>query len=118
MARDLLQCGQFGTAAEMLRECLAIGEKVRPDSWVNFYVQSLLGRALLGQQKYAEAELLLLKGYQGMQQREKAIPAQGKKLLPEALERLIQLYEAIDKKEEAAKWRKQLTKDQTVENKP
>ena len=69
----------------------------------------MLGGALLGQKKYADAEPLLLAGYEGMKQREKTIPPQDKDLrLREALERLVQLYEATDKKDEAAKWRKEL----------
>jgi GH15 family glucan-1,4-alpha-glucosidase len=43
-----------------------------------------------------------------MKEREDKIPALGKIRVSEALERLVQLYEATGKKEEAAKWRKQL----------
>jgi hypothetical protein len=45
----------------------------------------MLGGALLGQQKYAEAESLLLDGYKGMNEREAAIPPLGKIRLSEAL---------------------------------
>ena len=48
----------------------------------------MLGGALLGQKKYAEAEPLLLAGYEGMKQREAKIPPEGKVRLTEALERL------------------------------
>ena len=54
----------------------------------------MLGAALLGQKKYSEAEPLLLAGYQGMKEREAKIPAPYKIRLVEALERLVQLYEA------------------------
>jgi hypothetical protein len=50
----------------------------------------------------------LLKGYEGMKQREKTIPPQGKIRIPEAIERLVQLYDALEKKKDAAKWRKEL----------
>ena len=43
-----------------------------------------------------------------MKQREKTIPPQSKIRIPEAIERLVQFYEAADKKDEAAKWRKTL----------
>ena len=62
----------------------------------------------MGQKKYAEAEPLLLAGYEGMKQREAKIPPQGKVRLTEALERLVQVDEALEKKDEAAKWRKEL----------
>jgi hypothetical protein len=41
-----------------------------------------------------------------MKKQEAKLPPQGKARLIEAVERLVQLYEATDKKDEAAKWRK------------
>ena len=72
--------------------------------------QSLLGGALLGQEKYADAEPLLLAGYEGMKQREKTIPPQGKVRLTEAVERLIELYTATNKPDEVTKWRAERAK--------
>ena len=50
-----------------------------------------------------------------MKQREAKIPANSKIRLTEALERLVQLYHAWGKADEAAKWQKELDvmKDQT-----
>ncbi|HEV3262414.1 MAG TPA: hypothetical protein VG013_36520, partial [Gemmataceae bacterium] len=106
-----LQTQKKWTDAEpLLRECLGIRAKTQPDAWSTFNTRSVLGGALLGQKKYADAEPLLLAGYEGLKQRHKTIPEQGKIRLPEAVERLVQLYEGMDKKEEAAKWRKELAK--------
>ena len=58
----------------------------------------------------AEAEPLLLKGYEGMKQREKTIPPPGATRIPEALDRLIGLYTATDKPDEATKWRAERAK--------
>jgi len=44
----------------------------------------MLGAALLGQKKYAEAEPLLIDGYEGMKQREQTIPWQARARLTEA----------------------------------
>jgi hypothetical protein len=104
---ELLGCGQAAAAEPLLRECLAIREKTLPDDWTTFNTTSMLGGALLGQKKYADAEPLLLAGYQGMKQREKAIPAAGLVYLTEAVDRLVQLYEATGKPDEAARWRKE-----------
>ena len=104
----LLRSKAFTEVEPILRECLAIREKHFPESWLIYNTQSLLGGALSGQKKYAEAEPLLLKGYEGMKQRADTIPPQGKVRLTEAVERLVQLYEALEKKEEAAKWRMEL----------
>jgi hypothetical protein len=91
----------------LLRQCLTTRERALPDSWLTFRCQSLLGGALLGQKNYAAAEPLLRAGYAGMKKRQAKMPPQGKAGLMEAVERLVQLYEATDKKDEAAKWRKQ-----------
>ena len=92
------------------RECLDIRTKTQPDAWSTFNAYSLLGGALLGQKKYAKAEPLLLQGYEGMKQREKAIPAPGLSRLPEALDRLIELYTATNRPDEAKKWREERAK--------
>ena len=47
-------------------------------------------------------------GYEGMKQRETKSPANGKIRLTETVERLVQLYNAWGKEDEAAKWRKKL----------
>jgi hypothetical protein len=64
--------------------------------------------SLLGQKKYAEAEPLLRAGYEGMKQRETKIPANAKESLSEALERLVQLYDAWGRPEQANEWRQKL----------
>jgi eukaryotic-like serine/threonine-protein kinase len=105
---NLLHQHKYGEAEPLLRDGLKIGESKQPDEWTTFNAQSLLGAALLGQKKYADAEPLLLQGYQGMKQRQAKIPPAAKIRLTQALERLVQLYEATSKKDEAAKWRKEL----------
>ena len=74
---------------------------------------------MLGQKKYAEAEPLLLQGYEGMKQREAKIPAQFRQVsLTEALERLVKLYEDWDKPGEAANWKKKLESKSKPSDKP
>ena len=80
-----------------LRECLTIRQKIQPDDWTTFDTKSMLGEALLDQKKFADAEPLLLSGYEGMKQREDTIPSQDKPRLTKALERLVRLYEAWGK---------------------
>jgi tetratricopeptide (TPR) repeat protein len=104
----LLQQKKYPEAERVLRECLAIREKKAPDAWNTFNARSLLGGALLGQDKYADAEPLLMQGYEGMKQREATIPPPGKVRLPEALERLVQLYDALGQKDRADEWRTKL----------
>jgi hypothetical protein len=104
LARAYL-AGKPFEAEPLLRACLAIQTKKAPDEWRTFETRSLLGASLLGQKKYAEAEPLLLQGYEGMKAREAKIPAPSKKNLAEAVARIIQLYDAWGKKDRARAWR-------------
>ena len=108
LASLFLEQAQFAKAEPLLRDCLKISEQKQPESWATFATKSMLGGTLLGQKKYAEAEPLLLAGYQGMKTREATIPAVEKIGLTEAVERLVQLYVAWDKPAEVAKWRAKL----------
>ncbi|MEX2560603.1 MAG: serine/threonine-protein kinase, partial [Pirellulales bacterium] len=72
------------------------------------------GKVLLDAKAYADAERLLLDGYQGLKQTEAKTPPQLKEgRLRDVLERLVQLYDAWGKPDEAAKWRKELEAHQS-----
>jgi tetratricopeptide (TPR) repeat protein len=112
-ARTLLGSGKFAEAEPLARHCLAIRENKLPDTWLTFNAKSMLGGSLLGQKKFAEAEPLLLSGYEGLKQRDDEIPPGsrgllGRTLLKEALQRLVQLYEATGRPDQAAEWKKTL----------
>jgi WD40 repeat protein/serine/threonine protein kinase/tetratricopeptide (TPR) repeat protein len=107
---NLLWQGKFADAEPLLRECLALREEAEPDAWTTFNARSMLGGCLLGQKKHADAEPLLLQGYEGMKQREAKIPPVAKPRLPEAVERLVQLYHDWGQPEKSAEWRKKLEK--------
>jgi tetratricopeptide (TPR) repeat protein len=110
LGRLLLEVKDFTRAEALLREYLAVVEKGQPDDWRTFNAQSLLGGALLGQKKYADAEPPLHKGYDGMKQRQQAIPARDATALPEALDRLIELEAATNRPDEVKKWQAERAK--------
>jgi hypothetical protein len=114
----LLRQHKCTDAESLLRDCLTIREQKLPDDWTTCNTRSLLGGSLLGQQKYAEAEPLLVQGYEGLKQREAKIPAAGKVRLTEALERLVQLYDAWEKKDKADEWRKKLEETKAATKPP
>jgi tetratricopeptide (TPR) repeat protein len=101
LGRHLLLVRQPGEAEAVLRDCLAIREKHEPDAWATFDTKSLLGGALLGQRKYAEAEPFLRDGFLGLKQREAKILPIDKKRLAEAAERLADLYDATGRPDQA-----------------
>jgi len=106
---NLLEQEKDAEAEPVLRECLAIREGREPDAWTTFNCMSMLGGSLVGRKAYAEAEPLLVGGYEGMKQREAEIPAGFRTArLTQALERLVQLHEGWGKEDEAAAWRTEL----------
>jgi tetratricopeptide (TPR) repeat protein len=107
----LLSTHKFAAAEPFAREYLRLREKVAPDDWTTFYGRSVLGGSLLGQKKYAEAEPLLLKGYDGIKKREKQLPTAVFELRrTEAADRLIELYTATNKQDDAKKWQAERAK--------
>ena len=94
----------YEEAEFLLRECLQIRQQVLPsDSWMIHNTRSLLGGSLVGQGEYAEAEPLLRQGYEQMKPPENASMRKR-----DAAKRLVELYEAWDKPEQASKWRAEL----------
>jgi serine/threonine protein kinase/tetratricopeptide (TPR) repeat protein len=110
IAEPLVALGRFETAEALLRTSLRVRAERQPDDWATFNVRSLLGGALLGQQRYADAEPLLAQGYEGMKARETAAPPQCHACIPEALDRLIALSTKSGRPAEAAKWRAERSK--------
>ena len=58
-------------AEPYLREFITVREKLGINDWRRFNAESMLGGALLGQKKYAGAEPLMVKGYEGMKDQRK-----------------------------------------------
>jgi hypothetical protein len=107
LAALYLDEGKYGQAEALSRVASASYEKTNVGVWERFNSQSLLGESLVGQAKYADAEPLLLAGYEGMKRREAAIPAAYRSLLDNARRSIGQLYEGWGKPNKAGEWRKQ-----------
>jgi hypothetical protein len=69
---------------------------------------SLLGEAMVNLGNYAEAEPLVVPGYEGMKARAARIPVPDTPQLLKAAERVVRLYEAWGKPDEANGWKKKL----------
>jgi serine/threonine protein kinase/tetratricopeptide (TPR) repeat protein len=95
-------------ALTLARDCLAILEQKRPDDWHTFDARSLLGASLLGLNKYAEAEPLLIRSYEEMKARERKIPPSSRNRFAEAGARIIELYDAWGKDDKALEWRQRI----------
>jgi tetratricopeptide (TPR) repeat protein len=100
--------GLHAKSEAILRLCLAVRERVQRDDWITWNTRSQLGGSLLGQKKYAEAEPLILQGYEGIKARAGEIPAPVRSRLPEAAERVVRLYTKWGKPDQADAWKAKL----------
>jgi tetratricopeptide (TPR) repeat protein len=73
LAGSLGDQGRLAEAEAPLRECLSIREKRLPDDWLTSAARSALGENLMARKQYAEAEPLLISGYNGLREREARI---------------------------------------------
>lgn len=108
LAINLLAQKRGAEAEPILREALVPMQRDMPDSWIVCNTKSLLGGALLQQQRYAEAKPFLVAGYEGIRSRLDTMPPPARARATEALERLVQLHEADNRAADAARCRAEL----------
>jgi tetratricopeptide (TPR) repeat protein len=104
----LLRQSKWSEAESVLRASLAIRERTQPNGWNTFYNRSQLGGTLLGQGRCAEAEPLILSGYEGMRARAATIPYPGRHFLTDAALRVVRLYEEWGEPAQATAWKARL----------
>ena len=108
LARLMRDQAKLVEARELVRQRQTFSD-AHPDDWQTFGARSLAGTILFLQKNYAEAEPLLLSGYEGMEQRKERMPAAEKSRLKEASQYVAQLYEATGRADQAAQWRQKLS---------
>ena len=96
-------------AEATLRRAVESYRQSLPENWERYRCESMLGATLVAQRRFADAEPLVLSGYEGIQQRIKAVPVASRYSVQEAQEAILQLYEGWEKPQQAAEWRKKLT---------
>jgi serine/threonine protein kinase/tetratricopeptide (TPR) repeat protein len=94
-------------AEPLAQECLALRRKHTP-GWQSLNTQVLLGRSLLGQNRFGEAEPLLLEACAGLEAYQDKIPCYEKSPLKEAIKRLVELYHLSGQPDQAAPWTQKL----------
>src|SRR5262249_32190297 len=65
--------GKYAAAEVSCREAVSAYQRKLPEAWEGYFNQSLLGAILAAQKRYAEAEPLLISGYEGLIQRRATI---------------------------------------------
>jgi serine/threonine protein kinase/tetratricopeptide (TPR) repeat protein len=139
MGKALVHRSTLETAREaepLLRECLDIRGKVVPEDWLVSNSRSLLGGAILliaeldsaltpeaRSDRLRAAEPLIVDGYSGLKNNpDESKAAQARADQREALERLVRLYDLLEKSQpgkgydgQAATWRAKLVLEQATE---
>lgn len=101
----LFKKGDAASAEPLLRECLSIRRKVLPQGgWLIANTESVLGECLTKLGRFREAEPLLVRSYPVIKAGSKWVEHKER-----ALKRIIGLYEAWDKPEEADEYRAMLS---------
>lgn len=103
---------QWAQAEPLLHEGLGLQEKRQPDDWHTFRLRSALGRALLGQGKLAEAEPLIVTGYNGLKERKARIRSEDE--LNDAMDGLVLLAERRPDQPQAAQWKAEIERVRRV----
>ena len=104
----MLRERKYREAEPVLRELVAARGENSPQPWRRGYAQSLLGASLSGQRRFAEAEPLVVGGYEGMTAHRAAIPAFFNGFIVRAGRHVVDLYTAWGKPSQADEWRKKL----------
>ena len=98
--------GKFSEAEALLRENAMRREKMTLDVWHRFSERGMLGAAVAAIGRPADAERLLLEGWEGLRQHESELSAVARRRLPEIAAQLARLYDGWGRPDEAAKWRR------------
>ena len=100
-----LQEKKFAEAEVDLREALRTYEKIAPETWPCFRTQFELGAALASQNKYAEAEPLLLSGYDRLSRLDSTTPAVERLRTGEMEAVIAAMYQNWGKPDKLAEWK-------------
>ncbi|HVK16579.1 MAG TPA: serine/threonine-protein kinase [Fimbriiglobus sp.] len=106
----LVRQRKYADAEPLLRGCIAAGEKARPGDWRTDWAKALLGGALLGAKRHADAGPLLAAGYDGLRRHEGALPAHTRPRVGEVLDWLVRHSDETGRTAEATRWRAERAK--------
>ena len=98
----MLAQGKFAAAEPLARECLRVRALGPGDDWRLAVAQSQLGDCLLELNRVADAELLLIQGYESLKRFREYLPAIDRRRLNEAGERLVKHFTSTNQPDKAA----------------
>ena len=106
-----LMQGRLADAEKTLREAMDGLMRVAPDAWERANAAGMLGATLARQKRYAEAESLLISGYEGMATGKAVNPNAASRMSREQVgEALLQVYRDSGNTARRAEWESKLRK--------
>jgi eukaryotic-like serine/threonine-protein kinase len=105
LAEAYVSEGKFTQSEPLARDAVTFQRTHQPDNWQVFWAESLLGGSLAGENRYVEAEPLLLEGYRGMVERKDRMPVPKLRDVDLARASIVQMYVAWGKPKKANEWR-------------
>ena len=108
--RNLHARGHYRESEAALREAVEVSKKTNSNTWEHFYAVSWLGRPLLSQGKFADAEPLMISGYEGLMQNIGSIPEYTDVDFRVLILAIVELYREWGKESESAEWAETLEK--------
>ena len=99
---------EYAKAERLAVTALGAYKNAATETWHRYESEVLLGASLAGQNKYFEAEPMLLSGYAGMIKSGAKIPAGSRFKVTNAGSWIVRLYERWHHDENAKEWRKKL----------
>ena len=106
----LLVAKNFQRAEDLLERYRSARHKMNPQDWRVFDTLAVLGTLRYHEKKFDAAETLLLQGYEGLVSQQQTMPPHERYRLGRTAKKLVMLYEAWQKPEEAGKWKEKLQK--------
>jgi len=107
LALNLLLKGQYVQAEPLAKEAVAITDKEQPEDPGHFYWLGLLGAVLLGQQRFSEAEPLLLQSYEAQKNGQATYFVENVNI-SEVGGWIVRFYDTTKQPEKARAWREKL----------
>jgi hypothetical protein len=115
LLKAYVQAEKPDKATELVQERVKDAREALPADSQELAAELIVIAKWAGEAKaYADAERLFLEGYQGLKRGESQNPNTGAQRTQDALQSLIQLYDAWGKPEEAAKWRLKLESGESL----
>ncbi len=95
----------YAGARDAWKECVDLRSGIDPNHWLTNRARSELGAALTAQERFEEAESLLLMSYNALERQADEVPiVAGAGCLDDARARIVALYKAWGKSDEANNW--------------